>query len=213
MIDDILIFDDILSIEEQDFLLDFSNKNKELFEFLPNTIGNGIVENLKPYPGKVYMVKDVEKIITKNKTLFEIIHTLEINICKKIKMEFLQNSIQKINWLEPLRREYNKLELIHWDTIQQHYVIIYYINDSDGDTCIYTNKNGNNATQFMKTFSKDGLDLNNFELIQSITPKKGRAVIFNGKYPHCASYPTNNDRFVININFMAKEPKKNKSFI
>ena len=65
----------------------------------------------------------------------------------------------------------------------------------------------------MNLYLNTNIDFNSFELIKSVTPKKGRAVLFNGKYAHCATYPTNGDRFVVNINFMGKEPKKNKSFI
>lgn len=213
MIDDILVFEDILTQEEQDIILKFSIDNKDNFDLLENTVGNAKVVNLKPYPGKVFMVKLDNKIVIPHLDIYEIIHSIEKRICDKIGFDFLHNSRQKINWLEPLGREYNPLELIHWDDIQQHYVIVYYINDSDGDTCIYNNPNGNTASEFMKTYSNEGLDFSSFELIKSVTPKKGRAVLFNGKYAHCATYPTNSDRFVVNINFMGKEPKKNKSFI
>ena len=213
MIDDILIFDDIVSKADQDFLLNFVINNPNKFDLLENTVGNTIEKNLKPYPGKVYATKNGLKIETDNFDLYEIIHSIETNVCKKLELQFLQNSRQRINWLEPLGREYNKAELIHWDTIEQHYVIIYYINDSDGDTCIYTNENGNDASQYVKAFTESGLDLDSFKLLKSITPKKGRVVFFNGKYPHCATYPNKGDRFVININFIAKESKKNKSFI
>ena len=199
MIDDILIFDDVLSIEEQDFLLNFVVENPNKFDVLENVVG------------KVYTTKNGEKIETDNYDLYQIIHYLEIKICKKLEIEFLQNSIQKINWLEPLGRECNELEFINWNTIEQNYVLIYYINDSDGDTRIYTNKN--DASQYVKDFSEDGINPNCFKLLKSINPKKGRVVFFNGKYPHCTTYPTNDNRFVININFMAKEPKKNKSLI
>ena len=213
MIDDILIFDNIISDTDANFLLNFSQTNKNNFELLENTIRNGKKDNLKPYPGKVIMIKTDDRIQTKNLELYDILHKIELNICKKLDIQFLKSYRQQINCLEPLGREYNKLELIHWDTIVQHYVIVYYINDSDGDTCIYTNKNGNNANEFAKTYSSDGLQTDSFELIKSIQPKKGRALVFNGKYPHAASYPNNGDRFVVNINFIGSEYKKNKSFI
>ena len=147
MIDDILIFDDILSKKEQDILLEFSINNKHDFDLIPSIIGN---EKIKPYPGKVLMIKVEDKIVTKHLEIYDIIHSIETRICNKIGFDFLHNSRCKINLLEPLGREYNPLELIHCDLLEQHYIIVYYINDSDGDTCIYNNLNGNTANEAMK---------------------------------------------------------------
>ena len=70
----------------------------------------------------------------------------------------------------------------HVDMIDMpHYVLIYYVNDSDGDTIL---------------FNEDE------SIIAKISPKKGRYLIFNGNTLHAGSNPTNKDyRIIINYNF------------
>ena len=191
MIDDILIFDDIVSKADQDFLLNFVINNPNKFDLLENTVGNTIEKNLKPYPGKVYATKNGLKIETDNFDLYEIIHSIETNVCKKLELQFLQNSRQRINWLEPLGREYNKAELIHWDTIEQHYVIIYYVNDSDGDTIIFNEhldgKTEHNITELTEVYRE--------------TPKAGTGILFNSQQLHTSTTPKITDRRVV-INYV-----------
>ena len=69
----------------------------------------------------------------------------------------------------------------HTDTREPHWVCLYYVNDSEGDTIL---------------FNDDGSEL------VSVTPKKNRAVLFDGRISHCATEPTNRPRCVINFNFM-----------
>jgi hypothetical protein len=76
----------------------------------------------------------------------------------------------------------------HTDSPDPHVVVVYYVNDSDGDTIIFNE-------QAVK---------GNFELTvkQRVTPKKGRAVMFDGKYLHSSCNPIGNDsRIIINMDF------------
>jgi hypothetical protein len=62
---------------------------------------------------------------------------------------------------------------------------IYYINDSDGDTVMF-NQLGDKLLP-----------------IQTITPKRGRLVMFNGARYHSGNCPTNDKpRALLNINFL-----------
>ena len=63
----------------------------------------------------------------------------------------------------------------------KHYVMIYYIKDSDGPTCLY-----------------DG-----DEIIEKIEPQRGRCVLFPGETYHASTCPQiNSDRMVLNYNFL-----------
>ena len=63
----------------------------------------------------------------------------------------------------------------------KHIGLIYYVNDSDGDTFLFDDK---------------------LNIKERVTPKKGRVLIFNGHILHSAGHPINNSkRIVINFDF------------
>lgn len=71
----------------------------------------------------------------------------------------------------------------HVDGDIDHWVALYYVNNSDGDTTIF-----------------DSCDLT---VKQKISPKQGRVVIFDGALLHAGMHPRNTDyRIVINFNFL-----------
>ena len=72
----------------------------------------------------------------------------------------------------------------HTDFSIPHKVILFYLNDSDGDTYFYDNKN---------------------KIINSVTPKENRAILFDGLIPHSSSKPIETARrIVLNINLVDK---------
>jgi hypothetical protein len=78
--------------------------------------------------------------------------------------------------------------------------VIYYLNDTDGDTIIY-NERTQDAFEYPAMVDKDA-----WTEKQRITPKKGRAVAFKGDLFHSSSYSTLNPRLVVNINVSEKTP-------
>ena len=66
----------------------------------------------------------------------------------------------------------------HTDANLDHCVMIYYVNDCDGETLLY----------------KTG----------KIKPKRGRIVLFDGSISHKIKYPTKGYRCVLNFNFIRK---------
>ena len=77
----------------------------------------------------------------------------------------------------------------HVDQIEQHHVLLYYVNDSDGDTVF-----------FNESYKKG---LKTPTVCKKVSPKKGRVVLFDGMRYHCASNPINSDvRVIINYNFI-----------
>ncbi len=80
----------------------------------------------------------------------------------------------------------------HVDNEQNHYTLLYYVNDSDGPTYLFNNKY--NGTK------------QNLNLIEKVNPEQGRAILLDGHYYHASSNPAINDyRLVINFNFKTKD--------
>jgi hypothetical protein len=73
----------------------------------------------------------------------------------------------------------------HIDLVDiKHKVFLYYVNDSDGDTIIYEDKNAE-------------------KIVSTISPKLGRILFFDGQHYHSSSPPKiNNKRIVINIDLV-----------
>ena len=87
---------------------------------------------------------------------------------------------------------------LHIDLIMPHMVVLYYVCDSDGDTLI-VDKKFNPAEGIEKECKHT-----DYKLLTKVTPKKGRAVIFDGAYYHTAEQPKSNVRCVINFNIGKK---------
>lgn len=80
------------------------------------------------------------------------------------------------------RPEMSRNDLIdtpHIDYSFKHLVLLYYVNNTDGDT-IFFDENKN--------------------IIKTISPKRGRCILFDGSILHASSTPTLSPRVVINTN-------------
>jgi len=201
------VFDDILSKEEQDVIYNYVKDETIRWEDLKNITGEyGGKKETHLFPAKVH-----PQMSCKNDSIRSLIDNIQIIVSKKLDLEFVKNYRWKINWTEPLNHEYNPMDLLHYDRITEHIAVVYYINDSTGDTHIYNNKFGNNAETYRGNFNK--VDLNSYELLTKVSPKKGRCLVFDGRFAHHANYPISEDRFIINFNFAAKVKNEFKSLV
>lgn len=69
----------------------------------------------------------------------------------------------------------------HIDMQYPHIAVIYYLNDADGDTIFFDNKNN---------------------IIKTVTPKKGRVAVFDGSIMHAAGIPSKGPRCIVNYNIL-----------
>jgi hypothetical protein len=80
----------------------------------------------------------------------------------------------------------------HIDSDKEHMVFLYYVNDSDGDTFF-----------FNETFRQDAKP-ETFTIKERISPKAGRAAVFDGSIYHASSSPNKSPmRVILNIDYIA----------
>ena len=72
-----------------------------------------------------------------------------------------------------------------------HGVCIYYVDDADGETVIF-DKTSHNSDQ----------DFSNMRILQTINPRKGRIVLFDGSRYHANILPQRGPRCIINFDFV-----------
>jgi hypothetical protein len=70
---------------------------------------------------------------------------------------------------------------IHVDMFEPHTVCLYYVNDTDGDTFFFDKEK---------------------KIVERITPKKGRMVVFDGLTFHASSMPSKNYRITLNMDYV-----------
>jgi hypothetical protein len=74
----------------------------------------------------------------------------------------------------------------HVDLVTPHHVVLYYVNDTDGDTIIFDEK----------------YDASELELLnpKRVPPRKGKAICFNGEHYHASCNPIKSKKRVV-INY------------
>lgn len=82
-------------------------------------------------------------------------------------------------------------ETPHVDHLFPHLTLLYYINDADGETILYNEKFVEGVSPVLTEMTR-------------VSPKAGRAVLFDGLHYHSPNVPSTNYRAVINYTFIGE---------
>lgn len=202
MIDSVYVWDDILSKDKQLYLIEYVKRENIKWENLKSiTYGERAKHE---FPAKVH-----QEIYCTDELIKNINKEIQLNISERLGLFFVTNYRWKINWTCSLKHEYDPINMIHRDRANEHIAAVYYINDTTGDTSIYNHKLGNNGESYIS--NPDDINFDDYVLLNNVSPKMGRCVVFNGNLAHHGTYPITGDRWIINFNFVAKQ--NNKSLI
>jgi len=200
MTHDIIVDDDIIPMELQEDIKNFLSTSyfpwylcEEKTLTSPRDTYNyfkTISENIFEYSQFVHVFVDNYTVLSSANNIPMMI----VNALKK-KYNFLGNILRsKANLSTRVSTSSDSLyNTPHVDNFNSHWVVLYYVNDSDGSTTIF-NENIS-LTQSMTAIDR-------LTVQKQIAPKQGRCVIFDGNQAHAGMHPAVADyRAVINFNF------------
>ena len=118
-----------------------------------------------------------------------------IGIDKKLKEIYQARSFMHFPISADSRNEFDN---IHIDIPFEHLVVLYYVNDTDGDTFIF------DKFADLNNLKSPTLNESEVTVIKKISPKKGRALVFDGRRYHSSSAPTKDIRCILNFDIAIK---------
>ena len=194
MADDIFVYDDLISIEKQDEIASL-HTGPYFGWYLSSTPNHHTVDPYEDGSLKNHNIPvkdDIQFVHTFVRdgeivsSYYDVVRELFGEIAKSASIKI--QGFYRVKSNLQLKTTFSNSEFCntpHVDSWRDHTVVIYYVNDSDGDTKIFQEEHGE------------------YKLIKQISPKKGRFVVFNGKHYHAGTHPNIHDkRIVINFNFI-----------
>ncbi len=130
-----------------------------------------------------------------NSTITSMLEELGEKAAELVSFDFKENDLIRSYLQLPLNELFvkNPLNIFHVDWDKPHLVLLYYVNDSDGDTILSSEKY--DGEQFKYTFTEENV-------MARVSPKQGRALIFDGHYYHSTTQCRDNIRCVLNYNII-----------
>lgn len=174
---EIRIFDNIISLKEQNKLVDLFLGNNFPWFYISD-----ITDPVSKKQNRHALSHNFINNGKLNSNHFTNIEHIIKNTCLALNYQNVKTTNVRSFLQFPLNMKHTKLDTPHIDTTQNHKVFLYYVTDNDAQTIIYKGKNST-----------------------KIKPKKGRLVVFDGSLYHTAEQPKKNIRCVINCNIVSYE--------
>lgn len=193
---EIWVFDDIIPVEQQEYVKSVVLGTDFQWHFIPDITSGGSRDER---PGFSHgFIKDGE--VKSHEAHIQMLEMIWAGCMEKMheKTQSMGNySVNKARtFLQlPLRNvKGGEYDAHHIDLFDEHFALLYYVCDADGDTVIFENM-----------YSKENPnppELDELKEKVRVTPKQGRVVIFDGYYWHTATQPTQGVRCVINTDVL-----------
>jgi hypothetical protein len=191
MIDNIYVFDDVVSKNYQDLIEQKVMDNEYFPWYFVASITKTVKQaNSKDGFGFSHLFYNSSAPNPEMSPYGQIFLPLAYEACAKI--NFMPSEILIGRIFMTLAEEERRRNLFHIDMPQPHMVCLYYVNDSTGPTVITSAKGSELPSHAANIWP--GIPIK-----REVEPKKGRAVLFNGDLYHASTTPDTGRRCVINF--------------
>jgi len=180
------VIDNTISEKYSMFLFDKLTKTD--WKFVPNlSYGNTDNYDSAGFSRLLYLKKEFDNSEDKKTTInpeYNYVVPMILEAFDKFELNCDISNVFRSRVRLTLNKAESKEEDVHVDYNFPHLVLIYYINTTDGDTILYDN---------------------NLKILDRISPKRGRCVLFDGNIKHASSSSTLSPRMIINTNILMNE--------
>lgn len=183
----IVILDDVISKDYQDYLETLLLNNMDMGWCLIRDL-DSLKDNQLSNNSVGFSIQAISDGVDHGMLAF-IFKSLGYALAEKLDVN-IKSFINARTFLQ-VPNNLNSLPTYHVDYPKPHKVLLYYVNESDGNTIILKQR-------YPFAYNKVS-GLTTGEVLQEITPKKGRVVMFDGAQFHSSTVPTKNLRCVINL--------------
>lgn len=190
--DKIIVIDNILTDTHLSMLLESVKSTEFPWYYLPNThTAPTVIEEYSH--GFIHWLQEPEKFGKAPSIYLNIFSPVLYILLDKANMEFRGLIRSRVNLSTRSSVQHKGYPHVDWIYDEPYYSAIFYLEDSDGDTCFYNVEDDGYSEIHL---SED------IKVIKRVTPKRNRAVIFQGNIAHSAMLPLNhNTRTVVNFCF------------
>ena len=186
-------------IEDAMFDCDWKFEMDNTFIYSPQSMGMKYRKILNPF--KYDISPSIVTNLQSNQEIFKLFFPVIEKTCNHVNfnLEKISRGIAGIQGVQVIRKK-NKVCNVHINQRQPHLVLLYYVNNSDGETLLYDKS-------IDDIQDEDGMYLNErheFIIVNKIMPKQGRILLFDGKTYHSASSPTSGCRCIITLDLFGE---------
>jgi hypothetical protein len=168
------------------------------YDYNPKAFGIRYRKFLNPF--KYDISPSIITNLQSNSKIFELFSPVIQKTCNHInfKLEKISRCIAGIQGVQVIRKK-NKVYNIHINQKTPHLVLLYYVNDADGETILFDKTTDDIQDEDMYLDERY-----EFNVVNKITPKQGRILLFDGRTYHSASSPTTGIRCIITLDLFGE---------
>ena len=171
------IIENVFPLEQADYIEDLLTSPLCSWSYLPDSSGN--IKDGRKFPSFSKPIYNGAGGATDHE-FFLRFEPISMTIVSKAQVKF--GDLDRIRFGMHLSDpSWSGYHGVHVDQRSPHTVVLYYVNNSDGDTYFFEND--------QKT------------ILDRVSPKKNSMIDFDGKIPHASSDPSKGHRITINMNF------------